>query len=79
MIVKTRKTETVRVSRLGCIRKSTVEVDQTGKSVEHIEVWTEGPKKPDTLPSVNLTKRKAKNGEHSTPDGDEGSDIQVHS
>jgi hypothetical protein len=43
MANKKRKTDTVRVSRLGCMRKSTVEVDMTGKSVEHIELWTDEP------------------------------------
>lgn len=38
---KSRSTETVKVSRLGCMRKSTVEVDMTGSSVEHVEVWTD--------------------------------------
>ena len=36
-----RKTETVKVSRLGCMRKSTVEVDITGSVVEHVEVLTQ--------------------------------------
>ena len=43
MTDKKRKTETVKVSRLGCMRKSTVEVDMTGNSVEHVEVWTDEP------------------------------------
>lgn len=38
---KTRKSEIVKVSRLGCMRKSTVETDMTGKTVEHVEVWVE--------------------------------------
>ena len=51
MANKTQKTETVKVSRLGCMRKSTVEVDMTGSSVEHIEVWTdESMTKKNRLP-----------------------------
>ena len=38
---KTRKSETVKVSRLGCMRKSTVETDMAGKTVEHVEVWVD--------------------------------------
>jgi hypothetical protein len=41
MGTKTRKSETVKVSRLGCMRKSTVETDMTGKMVEHVEVWVD--------------------------------------
>ena len=41
MSTKSRKSETVKVSRLGCMRKSTVESDFSGKTVEHVEVWTE--------------------------------------
>ena len=41
MGTKTRKSETVKVSRLGCMRKSTVETDMTGKQVEHVEVWVD--------------------------------------
>ena len=41
MSTKSRKSETVKVSRLGCMRKSTVESDFTGKTVEHVELWTE--------------------------------------
>ena len=41
MSTKSRKSETVKVSRLGCMRKSTVESDFSGKTVEHVELWTE--------------------------------------
>jgi hypothetical protein len=41
MGAKKRKTETVKVSRLGCMRKSTVEADMTGMMVEHVEVWVD--------------------------------------
>ena len=47
MTDKKRRTETVKVSRLGCVRKSTVEVDMTGRSVEHVELWTDDPKAKD--------------------------------
>jgi hypothetical protein len=40
MPAKSRKSETVKVSRLGCMRKSTVESDFAGKTVEHVELWT---------------------------------------
>jgi hypothetical protein len=45
-----RKTETVKISRLGCMRKSTVEVDMTGSTVEHIEVWMDEPEKKKNRP-----------------------------
>ena len=32
-------TDTVKVSRLGCMRKSTVVKTDDGKTVEHVEVW----------------------------------------
>jgi hypothetical protein len=54
MTDKKRKTETVKVSRLGCMRKSTVEVDMTGNSVEHVEVWTD---EPTTRKNEPVTKR----------------------
>ena len=38
---KKRKSETVKVSRLGCMRKSTVETDMGGRMVEHVEVWVD--------------------------------------
>ena len=38
---KRRKSETVKVSRLGCMRKSTVETDMGGRTVEHVEVWVD--------------------------------------
>ena len=38
---KKRKSETVKVSRLGCMRKSTVETDMGGRTVEHVEVWVD--------------------------------------
>jgi hypothetical protein len=41
MGTKARKSETVKVSRLGCMRKSTVETDMAGKTVEHVEVWVD--------------------------------------
>ncbi|MCJ7591365.1 MAG: hypothetical protein MUO51_08420 [Woeseiaceae bacterium] len=37
---KSRTSETVKVSRLGCMRKSTVESDFSGDTVEHVELWT---------------------------------------
>jgi len=40
MAKKTSKSETVKVSRLGCMRRSTVEKDVMGGTVEHVEVWT---------------------------------------
>ena len=40
MSTKSRKSETVKVSRLGCMRKSTVESDSMGTTVEHVELWT---------------------------------------
>ena len=45
-----RKSETVKISRLGCMRKSTVEVDMTGSTVEHVEVWMDEPKKQKNRP-----------------------------
>lgn len=47
MTDKKPETETVKVSRLGCIRKSTVEVDMAGRSVEHVEVWMDDSKAKD--------------------------------
>ncbi len=47
-----RKTETIKISRLGCMRKSTVEVDMTGGTVEHVEVWMDEPKKQKHRPMV---------------------------
>ncbi len=41
MSSKPRTSETVKVSRLGCMRKSTVESDFSGDTVEHVELWTE--------------------------------------
>jgi hypothetical protein len=32
-------TSTVKVSRLGCMRKSTVISNDNSRSVEHVEVW----------------------------------------
>jgi len=32
-------TDTVKVSRLGCMRKSTVVTTDDNKTVEHVEVW----------------------------------------
>ena len=29
------------MSRLGCMRKSTVETDMAGNTVEHVEVWVD--------------------------------------
>lgn len=40
-----RKTEIAKISRLGCMKKSTVEIDMTGSTVEHIEVWMDEPEK----------------------------------
>ena len=53
MAKKARRTETVKVSRLGCMRKSTVETDMTGRTVEHVEVWT--TKKPATRKKRSVT------------------------
>jgi len=46
MASKPRKSETVKVSRLGCMRKSTVEVDMAGSTVEHVEVWVDESSAP---------------------------------
>ena len=35
-------TNTVKVSRLGCMRKSTVISNDEGRSVERVEVWVPG-------------------------------------
>ena len=50
MANKKRKTETVKISRLGCMRKSTVEVDMAGSTVEHVEVWMDEPTKQKNRP-----------------------------
>ena len=52
MVNKTRKSETVKISRLGCMRKSTVEVDMTGSTVEHVEVWVDEPMAQKNQPLV---------------------------
>ena len=57
MVNEKRKTETVKVSRLGCMRKSTVEEDMTGSIVEHIEVWTD---ESGTREHAVLTQRRTK-------------------
>ena len=58
MGTKARKSETVKVSRLGCMRKSTVETDMAGKTVEHVEVWVD---------EVADSKRGARSGRISSP------------
>ena len=61
MSAKSRKSETVKVSRLGCMRKSTVESDFSGKTVEHVEVWTE--QELNDTPKAKIVKRtRAGNG-----------------
>ena len=42
-------TDTVKVSRLGCMRKSTV-VSADGRAIEHVEVWV--PDVQDSTESV---------------------------
>ena len=37
-------TDTVKVSRLGCMRKSTVVKTDDDKTVEHVEVWVPADK-----------------------------------
>ena len=37
-------TDTVKVSRLGCMRKSTVVRTHDSKTVEHVEVWVPADK-----------------------------------
>ena len=61
---KTRKSETVKVSRLGCIRRSTVEIDATGSTVEHVEVWVDEPVVTDIRPQTNSeqSSKKFKSG-----------------
>ena len=45
-------TDTVKVSRLGCMRKSTVVTTHDDKTVEHVEVWvpTDKDKKKEKTP-----------------------------
>lgn len=54
---KSRKSETVKVSRLGCMRKSTVESDYFGKTVEHVELWT-SPELNDPRRPKNVKRAK---------------------
>lgn len=60
MVNKKRKTETVKVSRLGCMRKSTVEVDITGSVIEHVEVWTDEPATRKDRPMTSRDSSSAK-------------------
>lgn len=60
MVNKKRKTETVKVSRLGCMRKSTVEVDITGSVVEHVEVLTDEPATRKDRPMTSRDSSSAK-------------------
>jgi len=53
MASKSRKTETVKVSRLGCMRKSTVETDMTGRTVEHVTVWVDEPTMSENEPRAS--------------------------
>lgn len=39
-------TDTVQVSRLGCMRKSTLIQDDKNRTVEHVELWTESDDAP---------------------------------
>ena len=57
MASKERKSETVKVSRLGCMRKSTVETDMAGKTVEHVEVWVDDV--VDEARAAKIQKRRA--------------------
>lgn len=41
-------TETVKVSRLGCMRKSTLVRRDNNDTVEHIELWTDSDPSPTT-------------------------------
>lgn len=52
---KSRTSETVKVSRLGCMRKSTVEADLSGATVEHVELWT--GREFDDSPKVKRVKK----------------------
>ncbi len=40
-------TDTVKVSRLGCMRKSTVVSADGDKTVEHVEVWVPADVEPE--------------------------------
>ena len=60
MTDRKRKTETVKISRLGCMRKSTVEVDMTGSTVEHVEVWMDEPTKRKNRPQAGSGTLSAK-------------------
>ena len=61
MASKSRKVETVKVSRLGCMRKSTVETDMTGRTVEHVEVWVDEPAMSENDPQANDAPSSPKN------------------
>jgi len=54
-------TDTVKVSRLGCMRKSTVVRTADDKTVEHVEVWVPADKdsaKSDTGADKTAKSRK---------------------
>ena len=61
MLKKTRTSDTVKVSRVGCMRKSTVEVDMTGKTVEHVEVWVDEPTAQKNQAAEGMTFRANRN------------------
>ena len=46
-------TETVKVSRLGCMRKSTLVRRDKNDTVEHIELWTDSDPSPTTSRKTN--------------------------
>lgn len=46
-------TETVKVSRLGCMRKSTLVHGDRNDTVEHIELWTDSDPSPTTSRKTN--------------------------
>ena len=43
-------TDTVKVSRLGCMRKSTVVSTDDDKTVEHVEVWVPADEDKEKTP-----------------------------
>jgi hypothetical protein len=54
------KTNTVKVSRLGCMRKSTVISNDDANTVEHIEVWVpEDDRKPNTKSTPKRSRKMA--------------------
>ena len=51
------KSDTVKVSRLGCMRKSTIISSDDSRTVEHVELWVpEASEKP--APAINASQRK---------------------